>query len=137
MKSLLYFAAVYNILAGLGMICLYHEGFKLFSLPKPELKLPIQLVGLFVLLFGVGYALVARNPLENRNVLLLGLLSKLLGSAFGVAYVVKGDLPPVFLAVLLASDIGYLPPFFIILRRLDARIGEHFEAGGGSSKIAA
>jgi len=119
MKSLLYFAGAYNVLAGLGMICLYHEGLKLFGLPKPELILTIQLVGLFVLLFGVGYVLVARHPEENRNVLLLGFLSKLLGPAFGLAYVAKGGLPPVFVPLLLVSDIGYLPPFFVILRRLN------------------
>lgn len=137
MKPLLYVAGAYNVLAGLGMICLYHEGFKLFGLPKPELKLPIQLVGLFVLLFGVGYVMVARNPQENRNVLLLGFLSKLLGSMFGLAYVAMGSLPPVFVGVLLVSDIGYLPPFYLILRRIDASVGKQAAARRSGGKNAA
>jgi len=132
MKSLLYFAGGYNVLAGLGMICLYHEGFKLFGIAKPKMNLPIQLVGLFVLLFGVGYVLVARHPRENRNLLLLGFLSKLLGSAFGLVYVAKGALPPVFLPVLLFSDIGYLPPFLLILRHLDAASAD----GGTNTTLA-
>ena len=72
MKYLLWFVGGYNILAGLGMMIFYHEGFALLGLPKPELMLPLQLVGILVGLFGVGYWIVARNPVENRNVLLLG-----------------------------------------------------------------
>ena len=36
----------------------------------------------------------------------------------GSGYVVLGKLPPVFLVVLFFADIVYLPPFFVILRRL-------------------
>ena len=118
MRRLLWFVGGYNLLAGIGMICLYHEGYKLLGLAKPHLNLPVQLVGILVALFGVGYWLVAANPVENRNLLMLGFWSKALGSLFGVYYVLAGKLPLVFLAVLLISDIAYLPPFAIIVRRL-------------------
>ena len=118
MTRLLWFVGGYNLLAGLGMLCLYHEGYKLLGVAKPELNLPIQLVGILVGLFGVGYWMVAAHPIENRNLLLLGFWSKFLGSVLGVYYVAVGKLPPFFLAVLFISDIGYLPPFAIILRRL-------------------
>ena len=78
----------------------------------------VQLVGILVGLFGVGYLLVARKPLENRNVLLLGFLSKALGSVLGVGYVVLGKLPLGFFVLLFFSDIVYLPPFSFILWRL-------------------
>lgn len=118
MTRLLWFVGGYNLLAGLGMFCLYHEGYKLLGVAKPELNLPIQLVGILVALFGVGYWMVAANPVENRNLLLLGFWSKLLGSLLGIYYVAAGKLPPLFLAVLLVSDIGYLPPFYLIVRRI-------------------
>lgn len=118
MKSLLWFAGGYNMLAGAGMLCLYHEGYKLLGMSKPEVNLPVQLVGVLVGLFGIGYWLVASNPVENRNLLMLGLCSKALGSVLGVYYVVAGKLPVFFLAILLVSDIVYLPPFAIIVRRL-------------------
>lgn len=118
MKWLLWFVGGYNLLAGAGMLCLYHEGYKLLSIQKPELNLPVQLVGVLVGLFGVGYWLVAANPVENRNILMLGFWSKALGSVLGVYYVLAGKLPLFFLAILLVSDIGYLPPFGLILRRL-------------------
>lgn len=118
MRYLLRFAGCYNLLAGLGMLVFYHEGYKLMGLVKPELMLPLQLVGMLVMLFGVGYLIVARNPVENRNVLLLGFLSKALGTLLGVGYVALGKIPPMFLVVLLFSDAIYLPPFLVILRRL-------------------
>ena len=118
MTRLLWFVGGYNMLAGLGMLCFYHEGFKLLGIEKPDFNLPIQLVGVLVGLFGVGYWMVAASPVENRNVLLLGFWSKLLGSVLGVYYMCAGKLPPYFLAVLFVSDIGYLPPFYVILKRL-------------------
>lgn len=118
MKFVLRFVAAYNVLAGVNMFCFYHESYKAIGVAKPELNLPIQLVGVLVALFGVGYWMVANNPVENRNLLLLGFWSKLLGSVLGIYYVSAGKLSPVFLAILFFSDIIYLPPFYLILRRL-------------------
>lgn len=118
MHWLLKFAGAYNIFAGISMILFYHEGFKALGLPKPEFNLPIQLVGLMVLLFGIGYLLVDRNPIENRNVLLLGLLSKLLGPALAAGYIAQGDLPMTMLPILFFADLVYLIPFWIIYKEI-------------------
>jgi hypothetical protein len=119
MFYLLVFAGCYNLLVGLTLTVFYHEAFKILGLPKPELMLFVQLVGILVGLFGVGYLIVARNPLENRNVLLLGFLSKALGTLIGLGYVALGKVPISFFVLLIFSDIVYLPPFVVILRRLN------------------
>ena len=118
MWFLLRFAGTFNLLAGFSMIVFYHEGFKMLGVPKPDLVMPLQLVGILVALFGVGYHLVAGNPVENRNVLTLGFLSKFLGSVLGIFYVAKGKLPVQFLGMLFFADIIYLPFFWVIMRRL-------------------
>jgi hypothetical protein len=118
MRFLLRFAGTYNVLAGLSMICFYHEGYKLLGVPKPYLVLPIQIVGIMVALFGVGYHLVAGNPVENRNLLMLGFWAKALSSAAAVYYIVVGKLPWSFLPIVVASDIIYLPFFYVIMSRL-------------------
>lgn len=118
MRRLLWFVGGYNLLAGLAMFCFYHEAYKAMGVAKPQLNLPIQLVGILVALFGVGYWLVASNPVENRNLLTLGFWSKLLGSVMGIYYIGAGKLPLAFLAVLFVSDIIYLPLFYAIMRRL-------------------
>jgi len=126
MRYLLRFTGCYNLLAGLNMLVFYHESFKALGVPKPDLMMPVQLVGILVMLFGVGYLLVASNPVENRNLLMLGFWSKALGSALGIGYVLLGKLPAVFLIVLLFSDIMYLPPFIIILHRLYKIAGDRY-----------
>jgi len=118
MTLLLRFAGTFNLLAGLSMIFFYHEGYKMLGIPKPTVMLPVQVMGILVGLFGVGYHLVASHPIENRNVLLLGYWSKLLSSIAAMAYVFVGKLPWMFGVVVFFSDIIYLPFFYMILRRL-------------------
>lgn len=118
MHGVLKFAGGYNIVAGLSMVVFYHEGFKSLGLAKPEFNLPIQLVGVLVAIFGIGYLMVDRNPAANRNVLLLGLLSKILGPLLALGYIADGTLPMVMLVVLFFADIVYWVPFWIIYRHL-------------------
>ena len=118
MRRLLRFAGTFNLFAGLAMIVLYHEGYRLFGIEKPQLLMPIQLTGVLVMLFGVGYHRVASRPLENYDLLLLGFLSKAGGSLLGIYYTAFGPLPLFFLVFLFFADIIYLPPFWIILRRI-------------------
>jgi small multidrug resistance pump len=119
MKFVLRFAGTFNLLAGAGMICLYHEGYQLLGMPRPEIILPVQVLGVLVGLFGVGYHLVASNPQQNRNLLMLGLLSKAISSSLALWYVATGKLPPRFAVVVFFADVVYVPPFYLILRRLD------------------
>jgi small multidrug resistance pump len=127
MKFVLRFVAVYNVLAGLFMLIGYHETYKIIGMEKPDISFPIQLVGILVGLFGVGYYLVAKNPIENRNLLALGFWSKFLGSCLGTGYVLMGKLPPQFIAVYFFADVIYLPPFYLIMRRLYALARERDE----------
>lgn len=110
-------AAVYNTLAGLAMMVFYHEGFRAIGLEKTSFNLPIQLVGMMVALFGLGYWLVSKNPVENRNVLLLGMLSKLLGPLLAIRYIARGDLPAWMLIAFFFADFIYLVPFWMTWTR--------------------
>jgi hypothetical protein len=118
MKRLLWFAGGFNLLAGGVMLVFVHEAFKLLGIPKPALVMPVQLVGVLVALYGVGYWLVATDPLTNRNLLALGFLSKLLGPALSLYYVAVGKLPWTFVPLVFFADLIYLPPFLVILIRL-------------------
>lgn len=118
MKFVLRFVAVFNVLAGLHMIVLYHETYKMIGMNKPDIQFPIQLVGILVALFGVGYYMVAKSPILNRNILLLGFWSKFLGSCLGMGYILTGKLPWTFFLLFFFADIIYLPPFFLIYQRL-------------------
>ncbi|HEY1784151.1 MAG TPA: hypothetical protein VGG30_01335 [Pirellulales bacterium] len=119
MRLVLRIASIYNLLAALAMVVFYHEVSKVLGMPKPKPIMPFQLDGLLVGLFGVGYWLVASRPLENRNVLWLGFWSKLLGTLLCGYHVIHGDLPLSFVPLVAVSDFVYLPPFYVIARRLD------------------
>lgn len=120
MNKLLRFAACFNIVAGVGMLIFYSEGFKLLELPKPELDLLVQLIGVLVILFGFGYWFVANRPVENRDLLLLGLLSKACGTILVVYNFIDGKLPWVMLVAVFFADLIYVGPFLMIWRRLTA-----------------
>ena len=110
-------AGWYNLVAGILMMILYHEGFKMLGVAKPEMNLPIQLVGLLVGIFGMGYLMACRNPVENRNIILLGFFSKLLGPALAISYIVSGLLPIAMIPILVFADLIYLVPFWMTYKR--------------------
>ncbi len=115
-------AGTFNLLAGLVMLVFYHEAYRLLGMERPRVMLPVQLVGMLVALFGVGYHMAANDPWKNRNVLLLGFWSKLLGTLLAIYTVARGQLPSSFLVLVFFSDVIYLPPFWAILR--------HFRGSG-------
>lgn len=135
LRFILKFAGYYNIVAGLAMVIFYHEGFRALGVPKPEFVLPIQLVGVLVAVFGVGYLIAERNPIENRNIVLLGFLSKLLGPLLAIMHIASGNLPIMMLAVLFFADGIYLIPFWIIYRQLSqhAAVGRPLESSVSSN----
>ena len=118
MTYLLRFAATFNLIAGLGMILFYHEGYKILSMPKPAIVLPVQTMGMLVALFGIGYWMVAASPIENRNLLLLGLLSKALGTILVIYNCVDGKLPYAFLPIVFFADLIYVGPFWKIWKSI-------------------
>ncbi len=115
MSYLLRFAGCYNLLVGFGLLVLYHEVFKTIGLPKPDLLMYVQLVGILVALFGVGYWMVALNPIENRNVLMLGFLSKLFGSILGTGYFMLSALPR-------DADLAAQPPITATTPKTSAKL---------------
>lgn len=123
MRGLLRFAGCFNLLAGAAMVSLYHEGYELLGVPKPALVLPVQIMGILVGLFGLGYHWVASRPVENRDILRLGFLAKLICSLTAYWYVLFGPLGIGFALVVFFADVIYLPFFWVILRHLDRANG--------------
>jgi hypothetical protein len=124
MRWVLRVAGTYNIWCGITMLCFYHEASKIMGMTRPTPIMPFQLAGLLIGLFGVGYLMVLRRPLQNRDLLWLGFWSKLLGTLLSGYHVARGDLPLSFLPLLAVSDVAYLPLFYIIGRRLNRLAGE-------------
>ena len=121
MTWLLRAAGCYNLLVGTNLFFFVHENFKFLGLEKPHPVMYVQLAGMLIALFGVGYLLIARRPLENRMLLWLGLASKAGGCLLIFYHVTRGSLQMLYLPIVVFSDLVWMPPFFLIARRLDSR----------------
>jgi len=85
---------------------------------KPSAILPVQCMGILVGLFGAGYLRVSWRPVPNRDLLLLGMLSKALCGTLALYYTARGVFPWWFALVVFAVDLVYVPLFWLIWRRL-------------------
>lgn len=104
-KTMLYVAAIWNWLAAAAV---------LFGAPMLRDRLGIvmpfdplggQLFCMFVILFGYGYWLVAREPNANQGIILLGVIGKVLVFGLFMAYAFAGRIQ---FAVALPTSIDAL-----------------------------
>lgn len=121
MAGVLYLAAVYNVVWGTWLILRPLDLF-LWTGAQPPLYLSIwQCVGMIVGVYGVGYAIAARDPFRHWPIVLAGLLGKLLGP-IGFAWMLAtttagepGRLPLSWGWTLVGNDFIWWIPFAAIL----------------------
>ena len=101
-KSVFMASAVYDILLGLIFGLFYKTVYNTFETTLPNHAGYIQLIALYILIFGVGFWYVAKNPLAHLGIIRLGIMMKI---AFIV--VVKGHL-------LFGSVPSFYIPFAVI-----------------------
>jgi peroxiredoxin len=132
MTNLLYVAAAYNIVWGLAAILFPLQLFALAGMPAPNYPSLAQCIGMIVGVYGVGYALAARDPVTHWPIVLVGLLGKLFGPIGFVWAATNGEFPWIAGLTILTNDVAWWLPFSAILiyaarehdaRRLAALIG--------------
>lgn len=69
-------AAAFNFLVGLPLLLAPVAFYTALHQPAPSDLLSVQTSALLISVFGVGYAMVARDPPRNRAIVWLGLLGK-------------------------------------------------------------
>lgn len=69
-------AAAFNFLVGLPLLLAPVAFYTALQQPAPTDLLSVQTAALLISVFGVGYAMVARDPPANRPIVWLGLLGK-------------------------------------------------------------
>lgn len=111
-------AAVYNLAWG-AFVVLSPETLFLWSEMEPPRYASIwQCVGMIVGVYGVGYAIAARDPMRHWPIVLVGLIGKVLGPIGFVDAASSGDLPWRFGLLILANDLIWWPAFGGILWRV-------------------
>ena len=116
MKWTLTLAAAYNLAWGAWVILWPHVLFGLAAMELPRYTMIWQCVGMLVACFGVGYAIASTNPIRWWAFVLVGLIGKIAGPLGFVQAAVTGDLPWRFGWTILANDVIWWLPFFLILR---------------------
>ena len=111
-----YAAAIYNVLWGVWVI-LFPRAF--FAMVGVELPTPPQLtlqlwqcIGMFVLVFAIGYYCAGKDPMRFAPFILIGTLGKIFGPmGFAFGYL-RGEISPRFGWTLLTNDLMWWPVFF-------------------------
>ena len=102
-RGLFAIAAVYDVLLGITFTFFPARAFAALGISE---KLPafggyLTLLGMFVLVIGVAYFLIARGDLRrNADLILVGTLYKLAYAGTAIYYWTQGSLPHVAFAVL-------------------------------------
>ena len=82
-------AGLYNVLGGAVGVVNVERQFD----PPPTYPFALQLLMVMVLIMGIGYLMVARDPPGNRGIVWLGLLTKVAGLVVSYQAIRSGQLP--------------------------------------------
>ncbi len=69
-------AALFNFAVGLPMLVAPEAMLAQLGQPVPDDLLMTRLASLLIVVLGIGYAMVARDPVANRPILWLGVIGK-------------------------------------------------------------
>ena len=75
-KLVFWVAALFNFAVGLPMLLAPETLLPLIGQPVPADLLMTRLAALLIVVLGIGYGMVARDPVANRPILWLGILGK-------------------------------------------------------------
>ena len=112
MSAVLIAAAVYNLAWGAWVVLRPGDFFNLVGMEPPRYPAIWQCVGMIVGVYGIGYAVAARDPLRHWPIVLVGLLGKVFGPLGYVdAALIRGELDPAFGWTIPTNDLMWWLPF--------------------------
>jgi len=122
MTVVLLLAGAYNLLWGAVILAFPAATLRLLGMPPVNLEI-WQCLGMVVGVYGVGYAIAARDPVRHWPIVLVGFLGKAFGPIGFLHGALTGRLPWSFGWVNVGNDLVWLVPFVLIL--LHAWRAEH------------
>lgn len=126
-KILFRIAALYDLVLGLVFGLFYQLIYARFGVEFPNHPGYVQLSAMFIFIIGVGFSLVAQNPRENRQIILLGILMKIGFCMVVFSHWALDTIPPIYIpfAVLdFVFLVSFLPAYAALRKMaLPARAG--------------
>jgi hypothetical protein len=114
-RRVLIAAGSYNIVWGTWVVLRPDDVFRWTGTPLPTLPELWQCIGMFVLVWGIGYLIAASDPWRHWPIVLVGMLGKIFGP-IGFAMAVTSDqLPWSWGWTIVTNDLIWWVPFTMIL----------------------
>ena len=123
-RGFFFAAGLYNIVVG-GLVGFFglDAHFSGMGLPPPTYPFAFQLLFLSVMILGVAYLVVSRDPPRHRDLIWLGLATKLAGFAMSYQAIATGQLPSSTWWQPLINDLVWAVGFGVFLLRTRAPRG--------------
>jgi small multidrug resistance pump len=111
----LYAAAIYNLAWGLFIVLFPLIPFRWAGMQPPNYPAIVQCLGMVIGVYGIGYAIAARDPVTQWPLVLVGLLGKIFGPIGFVYAVAIGEFPWWCGLNILTNDLIWWLPFIAII----------------------
>ena len=109
-------AALYDIILGAAFLVASEPILTAIGMTLPPHIAYIQLAAVFVVVQGLGYWLVYRDPLANLGIVRMGVAYKAAYSGLALYYLANAQLPSVFFIPWAVIDLLFLIGFVMFLR---------------------
>jgi len=121
-KTLFLVASIYDLILGLVFGLFFKLIYNSFGVAPPENAAYIQLPAFYILIFGIGFYLVFRDPERHRGIVLLGILMKVNFICVAFGHWFAGNLPVFYLpwAVLDVIFLILFIPAYSALNKTEA-----------------
>lgn len=86
-------AGLFNLFGGVMGFFTLEKTFVDAGMPPPLYPYALQLLFVAVIIFGIGFLMVWRDPLRHRGIVWLGLMAKVAGFLFSLWALWSGQLP--------------------------------------------
>ena len=115
MKAVLVAAGLYNLAWGGLAILAPQWCFRAVGMEPPNYPELWQCIGMIVGVYGIGYAIAARDPVRHWPIVLVGLLGKILGPIGFLGAVLNDRVPTEAGLIILTNDLVWWPGFALVL----------------------
>ena len=92
-KALFVVSAAYDFFLGLVFLMNFRAVYNYFGITLPNHPGYVQFPAALIMIFGIGFLFVAKDPLGNRNIIKLGVLLKIAYSGIVLSYAAIGRVP--------------------------------------------
>ena len=110
-------AGVFNVFGGVMGFATLERGFSDHGMELPRYPYALQLLFLMVIIMGIGYVLVWRDPIRHRGIVWLGLMTKVAGFFMTYWALSSGQMPAANRLQPLIVDLPWGLAFAVFLWR--------------------